>query len=126
MNLLRLPAAVLSSAGRHGALLARRLGVCRLAVPPLSAVIGELIVPTVLGTFSHARHGRSLPRLYADPANAAPGLMSSPALAALLRLDITRTFARLIACTAITPLRACLRAAWRWPVLPCPIRRLHN
>ena len=37
---------------------------------------------------------------------AAPGLMSSPALAALMGLDVTLTLASMILCTAITPLTA--------------------
>jgi hypothetical protein len=39
---------------------------------------------------------------------AAPGLMSSPALAALMGLDVALTLASLILCTAITPLTASL------------------
>jgi BASS family bile acid:Na+ symporter len=38
----------------------------------------------------------------------APGLMSSPALAALMGLDVALTLASLIVCTAITPLTASL------------------
>jgi hypothetical protein len=38
----------------------------------------------------------------------APGLMSSPALAALMGLDVTLTLASMILCTAITPLTASL------------------
>jgi hypothetical protein len=151
MNLVRLPAAVLNSAGRHGTLLAAGSIFVGLAVPPLSAAIkpllGEaiilmltlaflrvdpselrqhvtrpgliagatlwvmLIVPVVLGTlFLKLGVGRSLPGLYfmLILQMSAPGLMSSPAVAALLGLDVALTLATLIACTVITPITSSL------------------
>jgi hypothetical protein len=68
-----------------------------------------LVVPVMLGTlFMAADLSRRMPGLYFMLVlqMSAPGLMSSPALAALLGLDVALTLASLIACTAITPLSA--------------------
>ena len=151
MHWLRLPAAVLALAGRHGTLLAAASIIVGLCVPPLSAAIkpylGEviiailtlaflrvdpadlrrhmtwpgliaastvwvmLIVPAVLGMlFWSLGLDRSLPGLYFMLVlqMSAPGLMSSPALAALMGLDVGLTLASLIVSSAITPLTASL------------------
>ncbi len=151
MQFLRLPAALLSLAGRHGTLLAAASIFIGLSVPPLSAAIkpylGEaiilmltlaflrvdpaelrghmtrpgliaastvwvmLIVPAVLGSLFYALGiGERMPGLYFMLVlqMSAPGLMSSPALAALMGLDVALTLASLIACTAVTPLTASL------------------
>ncbi|HEY7232083.1 MAG TPA: Na+-dependent transporter [Pseudolabrys sp.] len=151
MKWLRLPAAVLALAGRHGTLLAAASIFVGLSVPPLSKVfkpyLGEtivvmltlaflrvnpqdlwthwtrpgliaaatiwvmLIVPFILGTaFLTAGLDQVAPGLYFMLVlqMSAPGLMSSPALAALLGLDIALTLASLIVSTAITPLTASL------------------
>jgi BASS family bile acid:Na+ symporter len=68
-----------------------------------------LIVPAVLGTlFLTVGLDRSMPGLYFMLVLqlSAPGLMSSPALAALLGLDVALTLASLIVSTALTPLTA--------------------
>lgn len=68
-----------------------------------------LIVPAVLGTlFLLLGVNQSMPGLYFMLVlqMSAPGLMSSPALAALMGLDVALTLASLIVCTAITPLTA--------------------
>ena len=149
MDWLRLPAAVLALAGRHGTLLAAASIFVGLAVPPLSAAIkpylGEaiivmltlaflrvdpadlrghmtrpgliaastvwvmLIVPAALGTlFWSLGLNQSMPGLYFMLVlqMSAPGLMSSPALAALMGLDVALTLASLIVSSAITPLTA--------------------
>jgi Sodium Bile acid symporter family len=70
-----------------------------------------LIVPAVLGMVFLAFHlDQHAPGLYFMLVlqMSAPGLMSSPALAALLGLDIALTLATLIVSTAITPLTASL------------------
>src|SRR5665647_936666 len=70
-----------------------------------------LIVPAVLGTlFLNLGLDRSMPGLYFMLVlqMSAPGLMSSPALAALMGLDVALTLASLIVSTAITPLTASL------------------
>src|SRR5262249_9149227 len=70
-----------------------------------------LIVPAVLGTVFLAFHlDHHAPGLYFMLVlqMSAPGLMSSPALAALLGLDVALTLATLIVSTAITPLTASL------------------
>lgn len=70
-----------------------------------------LVTPAVLGTlFLVIGVDREMPGLYFMLVlqMAAPGLMSSPALAALLGLDVALTLASLIVCTAITPLTASL------------------
>jgi hypothetical protein len=70
-----------------------------------------LVTPAVLGTmFLMIGVDRELPGLYFMLVlqMAAPGLMSSPALAALLGLDVALTLASLIVSTAITPLTASL------------------
>ncbi|HZT25326.1 MAG TPA: Na+-dependent transporter [Pseudolabrys sp.] len=151
MKLLRLPAALLSLAGRHGTLLAALSIFVGLAAPPLSRAIkphlGEAIIVMLTLAFlrvdpAELRHHTKRPLLIAAsttwvmvivplaldmlflsigfPARlpglyfilvlqmAAPGLMSSPALAALLGLDVALTLASLIVCTAITPLTASL------------------
>jgi hypothetical protein len=70
-----------------------------------------LIVPVALGTlFLGLGLDRSMPGLYFMLVlqMAAPGLMSSPALAALMGLDVALTLASLIVSSAITPLTASL------------------
>lgn len=151
MQLFRLPAALLSLAGRHGTLLAAASIFIGLGVPPLSAAIkpwlGEAIVvmltlaflrvdpaelrrhitrpglialsslwvmvvtPVVLCTlFLTLGIKQNLPGLYFMLVlqMSAPGLMSSPALAALLGLDVALTLASLIVTVALTPLTASL------------------
>jgi BASS family bile acid:Na+ symporter len=151
MQFFRLPAALLSLAGRHGTLLAAASIFIGLSVPPLSAAIkpylGEAIIvmltlaflrvdptelrrhitrpglvaastiwvmivtPAVLGTlFLPLGIKQQLPGLYFMLVlqMSAPGLMSSPALAALLGLDVALTLASLIVSSAITPLTASL------------------
>ena len=151
MNVLGLPAAALSWAGRHGTLLAAAAIFVGLAVSPLSAAVkpylGEaivvmltlaflrvdpaelrghftrpgliaaatlwvmLIVPAVLGIlFLSLGVDQSMPGLFFMLVlqMSAPGLMSSPALAALLGLDVALTLASLIVSSAITPLTASL------------------
>jgi hypothetical protein len=85
--------------------------VTRPGLVAVSTIWVMLIVPAALGTlFSSLGIGQRLPGLYFMLVlqMSAPGLMSSPALAALLGLDIALTLASLIACTAITPLTASL------------------
>lgn len=149
MNWLRLPAAILALAGRHGTLLAAASIFIGLFVAPLSAAfkpyLGEaiilmltlaflrvnpqdlwahwtrpgliaaatvwvmLVVPLGLGAaFVLIGLDRLAPGLYFMLVlqMSAPGLMSSPALAALLGLDVALTLASLIVSTAITPLTA--------------------
>ena len=149
MNWLRLPAAALSLAGRHGTLLAAASIFVGLAAPPLSAAVkpylGEAIIVMLTLAFlrvdpADLRHHMKQPGLIAAstvwlmlivPAGlgvlflalglnermpglyfmlvlqiSAPGLMSSPALAALLGLDVALTLASLIVSCAITPLTA--------------------
>lgn len=149
MNWLRLPAAILALAGRHGTLLAAASIFIGLFVAPLSAAfkpyLGEaiilmltlaflrvnpedlwahwtrpgliaaatvwvmLVVPLGLGAaFVLIGLDRLAPGLYFMLVLqiSAPGLMSSPALAALLGLDVALTLASLIVSTAITPLTA--------------------
>jgi Sodium Bile acid symporter family len=68
-----------------------------------------LIVPAVLGVVFLAFHlDQRMPGLYFMLVlqMSAPSLMSSPALAALLRLDVALTLATLIVSTAVTPLTA--------------------
>ena len=151
MNWLRLPAAVLSLAGRHGTLLAAASIFVGLSVPPLAVLfkpwLGEaivvmltlaflrvdpaelvhhvtrpgliaaatlwlmLIVPALLGAvFLSLGLDRGMPGLYFMLVlqMSAPGLMSSPALAALLGLDVALTLACLIVASAITPLTSTL------------------
>lgn len=70
-----------------------------------------LIVPVALGAlFLGLGLDRSMPGLYFMLVlqMAAPGLMSSPALAALMGLDVALTLASLIVSSAITPLTASL------------------
>jgi len=70
-----------------------------------------LVVPVTLGlTFMTFGLNQSMPGLYFMLVlqMSAPGLMSSPALAALLGLDVALTLATLIVSTAITPLTASL------------------
>jgi hypothetical protein len=70
-----------------------------------------LIVPAALGAlFLGVGLDRSMPGLFFMLVlqMSAPGLMSSPALAALMGLDVALTLASLIVCTAITPLTASL------------------
>ena len=70
-----------------------------------------LVVPHVLGTgFLAFGLDQSMPGLYFMLVlqMSAPGLMSSPALAAVLGLDVALTLASLIVSTAITPLTASL------------------
>ena len=70
-----------------------------------------LIVPAVLGTvFMALDFEQKMPGLYLMLVlqMSAPGLMSSPALAALLGLDVALTLATLIVATAVTPFTASL------------------
>jgi hypothetical protein len=70
-----------------------------------------LAVPAVLGVvFLAFGVARDMPGLFFMLVlqMAAPGLMSSPALAALMGLDVALTLASLIVCTAVTPLSASL------------------
>jgi BASS family bile acid:Na+ symporter len=70
-----------------------------------------LVVPALLGTlFLTAGFERQMPGLFFILVlqMSAPGLMSSPALAALIGLDVPLTLASLVVCTAITPLTASL------------------
>src|SRR5512143_566805 len=151
MNWLRLPAAILALAGRHGTLLAAASIFIGLFVAPLSAAfkpyLGEAIILMLTLAFLRVnpedlwahwtRPGliaaatvwvmlvvtlglgaafvligldRLAPGLYFMLVlqMSAPGLMSSPALAALLGLDVALTLASLIVSTAITPLTASL------------------
>jgi hypothetical protein len=76
-----------------------------------SAVWLMLVVPALLGTLLLAlKLDARLPGLFFMLVLqiSAPGLMSSPALAALMGLDVALTLASLIACTAVTPLTASL------------------
>ena len=70
-----------------------------------------LILPAVLGTlFLAFKLDQIMPGLYFMLVlqMSAPGLMSSPALAALLGLDVALTLATLIVATAVTPFTASL------------------
>jgi len=70
-----------------------------------------LVVPALLGLlFLALGVNARLPGLYFMLVlqMSAPGLMSSPALAALMGLDVALTLASLIVCTAIAPLTASL------------------
>ncbi len=70
-----------------------------------------LILPAVLGMlFLAFKFDQTMPGLYFMLVlqMSAPGLMSSPALAALLGLDVALTLATLIVATAITPFTASL------------------
>ena len=76
-----------------------------------ATVWAMLIVPAVVGiAFRFLGLDQHLPGLYFMLVlqMAAPGLMSSPALAALMGLDVALTLASLIVSTAITPLTASL------------------
>ena len=76
-----------------------------------ATVWAMLIVPAVLGmVFLAFGLDQRMPGLYFMLVlqMSAPGLMSSPALAALLGLDVALTLASLIVSTAITPLTASL------------------
>lgn len=76
-----------------------------------SAVWIMLAVPALLGVmFLVFGIERRMPGLFFMLVlqMSAPGLMSSPALAALMGLDVALTLASLILCTAVTPLTASL------------------
>jgi BASS family bile acid:Na+ symporter len=76
-----------------------------------SAVWVMLVTPALLGTlFVLFGLNRQTPGLFFMLVLqiSAPGLMSSPALAALLGLDVALTLASLVVCTALTPLTASL------------------
>jgi BASS family bile acid:Na+ symporter len=76
-----------------------------------AAVWLMLVVPTLLGlVFLALGVNVRMPGLYFMLVlqMSAPGLMSSPALAALMGLDVALTLASLIVCTAVTPLTASL------------------
>jgi len=76
-----------------------------------ATVWAMLVVPVILGlVFMAFGVNQSMPGLYFMLVlqMSAPGLMSSPALAALLGLDVALTLATLIVSTAITPLTASL------------------
>ncbi|HYC18862.1 MAG TPA: Na+-dependent transporter [Pseudolabrys sp.] len=83
-----------------------------------------LVVPVALGlTFMIFGLNQRMPGLYFMLVlqMSAPGLMSSPALAALLGLDVALTLASLIVSTAITPLTASLFTyAFLGTALPSP------
>lgn len=151
MHILRLPAAALTSIGRHGTLVVAASVFVGLAVPELSAVCKPLLgpaivvmlvlafmrvdpaelarhwtrpgliaasavwimlaVPALLGlVFLACGLRERMPGLYFMLVlqMAAPGIMSAPALAALMGLDVALTLASLILCTALTPLTASL------------------
>jgi BASS family bile acid:Na+ symporter len=151
MQWMRLPAAALALAGRHGTLVAAASIFIGLFVPPLSKAfkpyLGEtiivmltlaflrvdpaelrkhwtrpgliaaasvwvmLVVPLILGAaFIVFGVDHLAPGLYFMLVLqiSAPGLMSSPALAAVLGLDVALTLATLIVSTAVTPLTASL------------------
>jgi hypothetical protein len=77
----------------------------------LATLWAMLLVPIVLGMgFLAFGVDQSMPGLYFMLVlqMSAPGLMSSPALAGLLGLDVALTLATLIVSTAITPLTASL------------------
>src|SRR5215475_3290024 len=77
----------------------------------VAAIWTMLLVPAVLGIgFLAAGLDQRAPGLYFMLVlqMCAPGLMSAPALAALLGLDVALTLATLIVSTAITPLSASL------------------
>jgi len=151
MSWLKLPAAALALAGRHGTLVAAASIFIGLLVPPLSRAfkphLGEaivvmltlaflrvnpkelwahwtrpgliaaatvwvmLVVPLMLGAvfvlfgIDHLAPGLFFMLVLQI---SAPGLTSSPALAAVLGLDVALTLASLIVSTAITPLTASL------------------
>jgi BASS family bile acid:Na+ symporter len=70
-----------------------------------------LVVPALLGIlFLVVGLDKSVPGLFFMLVlqMSAPGLMSSPALAALMGLDVALTLASLVVCSAITPLTASL------------------
>jgi len=76
-----------------------------------SALWLMLIAPALIGTaFSHAGVAEASPGLYFMLVLqlAGPGLMSSPAVAALLGLDVALTLAGLIVTVAVAPLSAWL------------------
>jgi len=83
-----------------------------------------LVVPVALGlTFMIFGLNQRMPGLYFMLVlqMSAPGLMSSPALAALLGLDVALTLASLIVSTAITPMTASLFTyAFLGTALPSP------
>jgi hypothetical protein len=151
MQILRLGAAALGLAGRHGTLLVAASLFVGLAVPGLAAackpLLGPAIVamlvlaflrvdpaelrshwdrpgltaaatiwvmlvtPALLGAlFLVCGVGQRMPGLYFMLVlqMSAPGLMSSPALAALMGLDVALTLASLVVCIAVTPLTASL------------------
>jgi len=81
------------------------------ALTAAATVWAMLLVPVVLGIgFLAVGLNQRMPDLYFMLVlqMCAPGLMSSPALAALLGLDVALTLATLIVSTAITPLSASL------------------
>ncbi len=83
----------------------------RPALTAAAVAWSMLVVPTVLGALGLATGlGHLMPGLYFMLVLqlAAPGLMSSPALAALLGLDVALTLASLIVSAAIVPLTAAL------------------
>jgi len=164
MQFFRLPAALLSLAGRHGTLLAAASIFIGLAVPPLSAAIkpwlGEAIIvmltlaflrvdpvelrrhitrpglvaasavwvmivtPVVLCTlFLSLGIKQSLPGLYFMLVlqMSAPGLMSSPALAALLGLDVALTLATPGPTVSTVPAASRPTVPGR-DILYCPVR----
>ena len=136
MSLFRVPTAALSLIGRHGTLVVAASLFVGLFVPGLAAACKPLLGPAIIAILVLAflrmdptalhRH-MTRPGLIAAatlwvmlvmPAalgtlflafgvqQRMPGLMSSPALAALMGLDVTLTLASMILCTAITPLTA--------------------
>jgi len=88
-----------------------RLHFTQPALITLATLWVMLLVPAVLGMlFLAVGLDKAMPGLFVMLVlqMSAPGLMSSPALAALMGLDVALTLASLVACTAITPLSASL------------------
>ena len=88
-----------------------RLHFTQPALITVATIWVMLVVPAVLGTlFLTVGLNKAMPGLFVMLVlqMSAPGLMSSPALAALMGLDVALTLASLVVCTAITPLSASL------------------
>jgi hypothetical protein len=88
-----------------------RLHVTRPGLTAAATLWVMLVVPALLGLLFLALGVEArMPGLFFMLVlqMSAPGLMSSPALAALMGLDVALTLASLIFCTAITPLSASL------------------
>jgi len=88
-----------------------RLHFTQPALITVATIWVMLVVPAVLGTlFLTVGLNKAMPGLFVMLVlqMSAPGLMSSPALAALMGLEVALTLASLVVCTAITPLSASL------------------